>query len=94
MAWPNRANLIPKSRRVLIAWGSLIITLRLFRSFSGISIHSVDIQLRTTVADMGPQLFSHLLELNETQEGVLFVAFSAARDDKLPLLDLKDLRTC
>lgn len=49
--------------------------------------------VRTTVADMGPQLFSHLLELNETQEGVLFVAFSAARDDKLPLLDLKDLRT-
>jgi DNA helicase HerA-like ATPase len=49
--------------------------------------------VRTTVADMGPQLLSHLLELNETQEGVLYIAFSAARDDSLPLLDLKDLRS-
>ena len=48
--------------------------------------------VRTTIADMGPQLLSHLLELNEAQEGALYVAFSAARDEDLPLLDLKDLR--
>lgn len=49
--------------------------------------------VRTTVAEMGPQLLAHLLELNDTQEGVLFIAFQAAKDEQLDLLDLKDLRS-
>ena len=48
--------------------------------------------IRATVADMGPLLLSQLLELNDVQEGVLNIAFRLADDDKLPLLDLKDLR--
>ncbi|MGE0629501.1 MAG: helicase HerA-like domain-containing protein [Hyphomicrobiaceae bacterium] len=48
--------------------------------------------VRATVADMGPLLLSRLLELNEVQEGVLAIAFRVADDEKLPLLDLKDLR--
>jgi DNA helicase HerA-like ATPase len=48
--------------------------------------------VRTTVSDMGPLMLSRLLGLNETQEGVLNIAFRAADDDGLLLLDLKDLR--
>jgi len=42
---------------------------------------------------MGPTLLSNLLELNETQEGVMQIAFSVADDQGLLLLDLKDLRS-
>lgn len=48
--------------------------------------------VRTTVAEMGPLLLSRLMELNETQEGVLNIAFRVADEEGLPLLDLKDLR--
>jgi len=48
--------------------------------------------VRTTVSDMGPLLLSRLLDLNETQEGVMNVAFEVADDQGLLLLDLKDLR--
>ena len=47
--------------------------------------------VRATVSDLGPLLFSRLLSLNETQEGVLNVAFKVADDNGLLLLDLKDL---
>ncbi|MCC0008019.1 MAG: DUF853 family protein [Hyphomicrobiaceae bacterium] len=49
--------------------------------------------VRATVLDMGPLLLSRLLELNEVQEGVLNVAFRVAADEKLPVVDLKDLRS-
>jgi uncharacterized protein len=48
--------------------------------------------IRTTVSEMGPVLLARLLGLNETQEGVLAVAFEVADDQGLLLLDLKDLR--
>ena len=48
--------------------------------------------IRATVSDMGPLLFARLLNLNETQEGVLAMTFKIADDNKLLLLDLKDLR--
>jgi uncharacterized protein len=48
--------------------------------------------LRTTVTEMGPTLLARVLELNDTQEGVLAVAFRVADDAGLLLLDLKDLR--
>jgi DNA helicase HerA-like ATPase len=48
--------------------------------------------VRATVSDMGPLLFARLLNLNETQEGVLALTFKIADDNKLLLLDLKDLR--
>ncbi len=49
--------------------------------------------VRATVSDMGPLLFSRLLNLNDTQEGVLSIAFQVADDNGLLLLDLKDLRS-
>jgi len=48
--------------------------------------------VRTTVSEMGPLLLARLLGLNDTQEGVLAVAFEVADDQGLLLLDLKDLR--
>lgn len=48
--------------------------------------------IRTTVSEMGPLLFARMLDLNDTQEGVLNIAFKVADDEGLLLLDLKDLR--
>src|SRR5512134_658249 len=48
--------------------------------------------VRATVSDMGPLLFSRLLALNDTQEGVLNLVFKIADDAGLLLLDAKDLR--
>ena len=48
--------------------------------------------LRTTVSEIGPFLLARLLELNDTQAGVLTLAFRVADDQGLLLLDLKDLR--
>ena len=48
--------------------------------------------VRATVSDMGPLLFSRLLNLNETQSGVLTAVFKIADDQGLLLLDLKDLQ--
>ncbi|MEM6623113.1 MAG: helicase HerA-like domain-containing protein [Pseudomonadota bacterium] len=48
--------------------------------------------VRTTVIEMGPLLLSRLLELNETQEGVLNIVFRVAAEDGLALLDMADLR--
>lgn len=49
--------------------------------------------VRTTVSDMGPVLLSRLLDLNDTQEGVLNLTFKLADDQGLLLLDMKDLRS-
>ncbi|PID48728.1 MAG: ATP-binding protein [Proteobacteria bacterium] len=49
--------------------------------------------IRATLADMGPLLLSRLLELNDTQEGVLNIAFKFADDEGMLLLDMKDLRS-
>jgi len=48
--------------------------------------------VRTTISDMGPLLLSHLLELNDTQSGILYSCFKIADDQGMLLLDLKDLR--
>lgn len=47
--------------------------------------------VRATVAEMGPLLLARMLELNDTQEGVLNIAFKLADDQGLLLLDFKDL---
>jgi uncharacterized protein len=49
-------------------------------------------RIRTSITEMGPVLLSRLMSLNETQEGVLTIAFRLADDQGLMLLDLKDLR--
>ena len=48
--------------------------------------------VRATVSEMGPLLLGRLLQLNETQEGVLNIVFKIADENGLLLLDLKDLR--
>lgn len=49
--------------------------------------------MRATVSDMGPQLLSRLLGLNDTQEGILNIVFRIADDRGLLLIDMKDLRS-
>lgn len=48
--------------------------------------------IRTTISEMGPLLLARILGLNDTQEGVLTIAFQIADDEGMLLLDLKDLR--
>ncbi|MEO7741525.1 MAG: helicase HerA-like domain-containing protein [Usitatibacter sp.] len=54
----------------------------------GVNGHPV----RTTISEMGPVLLARVLDLNETQAGVLAAVFKIADDNALLLLDLKDLR--
>ncbi len=49
--------------------------------------------IRTTITDMGPLILSRLLDLNDTQEGVINVAFKFADEEGLALLNLDDLRS-
>lgn len=51
------------------------------------------VPVRTSISEMGPQLLAALLELNETQESILTLAFDYADDEGLLLVDLNDLRT-
>ncbi|HOK50194.1 MAG TPA: DUF853 family protein, partial [Sedimentibacter sp.] len=50
------------------------------------------IPVRTTITDMGPLMLSRILDLNDTQAGVLNIVFRVADEKGLLLLDLKDLR--
>ncbi len=50
------------------------------------------VRLRATVSEFGPVLLSRILDLNDTQEGVLSVIFKYCDDNSLALLDLKDLK--
>ena len=49
--------------------------------------------VRATISEMGPQLISRLLDLNETQESVITLVFEFADNEGMLLVDLKDLRT-
>lgn len=49
--------------------------------------------VRSTISEMGPQLISRLLDLNETQESVITLVFEFADNEGMLLVDLKDLRT-
>jgi DNA helicase HerA-like ATPase len=61
----------------------------IFWDISGEQGHPV----RTTISDMGPLLLARLLNLNDTQEGVLNIVFRMADENGWLLLDLKDLRS-
>jgi DNA helicase HerA-like ATPase len=50
------------------------------------------VRLRATVTEFGPVLFSRILDLNDTQAGVISVIFKYCDDKSLPLLDLKDIK--
>jgi len=67
------------------AWGASPVTLWDVFGEQGLPV-------RATITDMGPLLLSRILELNDTQEGVLTLVFKVADDEGQLLLDLKDLR--
>ena len=48
--------------------------------------------MRTTIEKMGAMLLARLMDLNETQTGILTLTFRIAKDENLPLIDMKDLR--
>ncbi len=50
------------------------------------------VRLRATVSEFGPVLLAKVLELNPNQEGALAIIFKYCDDNKMPLLDIKDLR--
>lgn len=50
------------------------------------------VKLRATVSEFGPVLFSKMLELNDTQSGIVSLIFKYCDDKQLPLLDLKDFK--
>jgi len=50
------------------------------------------VKLRATVSEFGPVLLSRILDLTETQQGIVAVVFKYCDDHKLPLLDLKDFK--
>jgi uncharacterized protein len=50
------------------------------------------VRLRSTVTEFGPVLFSRILDLNDTQSGVVAVIFKYCDDNKMPLLNLKDIK--
>lgn len=50
------------------------------------------VRLRATISEFGPVLFSRILDLNDTQAGVVSVIFKYCDDHKMPLLDLKDIK--
>ena len=50
-------------------------------------------KLRATVSEFGPVLFSKVLNLNDTQSGIVAIVFKYADDKRLPLLDLKDFKS-
>jgi uncharacterized protein len=59
---------------------------------SGIIFGEQGHPVRATISEMGPLLLARLMDLNDTQEGVLHIAFRIADEQGLLLLDLKDLR--
>jgi hypothetical protein len=50
------------------------------------------LRMRSTVLEFGPVLFSKILDLNDTQSGVVSLVFKYADDQQMPLVDLKDFR--
>src|SRR5690606_3025893 len=50
------------------------------------------VRLRATISEFGPVLLSRILDLSDTQTGVVAVIFQYCDDNKLPLLDLKDFK--
>ena len=77
-----------------VEWGMDTSTL----AFKGCPVRFYDVYgeqghpMRTTVEKMGALLLARLMDLNETQSGILTLTFRIAKDENLPLIDMKDLR--
>ena len=60
--------------------------------FLSLSPNIKGVPVRATILDFGPLLFSRLLELNDTQSGVVTILFEYAKDNQLLLIDLSDFK--
>ena len=87
-AAPNAAKLEERAREIGLADHDYRGNPVVFWDLYGVAGHPV----RTTISEMGPVLLARLLDLNETQEGVLQIVFRYADDNGLLLLDLSDLQ--
>ena len=76
-----------RQQKIGVPWGAKQFPVE-FLTLSG----DKGVQLRATVSEFGPVLFSKILELNDTQESVVALIFKYCDDNKLPLLDLKDFK--
>ena len=91
LSQPGAMNPKLKARIDMLALGEF--------SFAGSPVTFWDVfgeqghPVRATVSEMGPLLLARLLNLNDTQAGVLTLVFKIADDNQLLLLDLKDLRS-
>ena len=84
----NADKLVARAREVGVTDYSYADNPAIFWDLYGQQGHPV----RTTVSEMGPLLLARLMGLNDTQEGVLSIAFKYADDEGLLLLDLGDLQ--
>ncbi|HMR20242.1 MAG TPA: DUF853 family protein, partial [Sphingobacterium sp.] len=89
LAEPGKTNdaLIERGNAVGIPFEGSSFPIELY-SLSG----KLGVAMRLTVEDFGPVLLSRIMDLNDTQTGVLSVVFKYAEDTKLPLVDLADLK--
>lgn len=89
LAEPGKTNdaLLERGKAVGIPFEPSSFPVELF-SLSG----KLGAPMRLTVADFGPVLLSRILDLNDTQSGVLSAIFKYAQDTDLPLIDLDDLK--
>jgi DNA helicase HerA-like ATPase len=85
---PNAAKLEERAREIGLTGYAYRDNPVVFWDLYGVAGHPV----RTTISEMGPVLLARLLDLNETQEGVLQIVFRYADDNGLLLLDLADLQ--
>lgn len=81
------AKIEERTKKIGITWkaGSFPVELLSLSSQHGV-------RLRATASEFGPVLLSKILDLNETQQGILAMIFKYCDDKKLPLLDLEDLK--
>ena len=85
----NAGKLVERAREIGIENYSYADNPAIFWDLYGEQGHPI----RTTVSEMGPLLLARLMGLNETQEGVLSIAFKYADEEGLLLLDLADLQS-
>src|SRR5262249_51117703 len=83
----NNANVVERAKKLGVRLAPQAMPV-VFWDVFGRQGHPV----RATVSEMGPVLLARMLNLNDTQEGVLALVFKVADDSGLLLLDMKDLR--
>ncbi len=89
LAMPGETNKHVEKRHSIIQtpWMPMGMPLELLTISNGKGV-----KMRATISEFGPVLFSKILELNSTQQGIIALMFKYCDDNKMPLIDLKDVR--